>query len=90
METVALRRFQVGDLVRFRRGAGVRLNYDVAPNEVGTVSGIESRSPATSPSYRVEVSFKNALVFYTFENGFEPVHVDSDAVRAGWGRHQCR
>jgi hypothetical protein len=65
----------VGDLVRFRRGAGVRLNYDVAQEEIGTVCGVESRTSTTGPAYRVEVSFKNALVHYTKEDFFDRVQV---------------
>jgi hypothetical protein len=65
----------VGDLVRFRRGVGVRLNYDVAQDEVGAVSGIEPRLSTTGPAYRIEVNFRNALVHYADEDLFDRVQV---------------
>jgi hypothetical protein len=77
MESHDERRFQVGDLVRFRRGSSVRLNYDIGPNEIGTISGVEPRRPAEQTPYRIEVKFTNALVSYTSETGFELVIADA-------------
>jgi transcriptional regulator with XRE-family HTH domain len=54
---VRLRRFQVGDLVRFRPETRVRFNYNIPAHEVGTVVEVEQHPPQTGPTYRMMVKF---------------------------------
>ncbi len=68
------RRFQIGDHVRFRAETRVRLSYDIAPDEVGTVVGIEPHPPRTGPTYQIEVQFPRTRVA-SFEFEFELVRV---------------
>jgi hypothetical protein len=54
---VRLRRFQVGDRVRFRPQTNVRFSYNIAADEVGTVVEVEPHPPQTGPTYRIMVKF---------------------------------
>jgi transcriptional regulator with XRE-family HTH domain len=68
---VRLRRFQVGDRVRFRPQTKVRLSYNIPADEVGTVVEVEPHPPRTGPTYMMMVKFpshKDALPFvFRFE-----------------------
>lgn len=70
-----LRRFQVGDLVRFRPQTRVRFDYNIASDDVGEVIGVEPHPPATGPTYKIEVRFERALVPYVFRFEYELVQV---------------
>lgn len=70
---VRLRRFRVGDLVRFRPQTRVRFSYNIATNEVGKIVGVEPHPPATGPTYRIQVQFERALVPYVFRFEYELV-----------------
>jgi transcriptional regulator with XRE-family HTH domain len=76
---VRLRRFRVGDIVRFRDQTRVRLSFDIAADEVGTVIGVEPHPPPTGPTYRIQVQFSRALVPYTFKFEYELVKAAPDA-----------
>jgi transcriptional regulator with XRE-family HTH domain len=54
---VRLRRFQLGDLVRFRPQTRVRFNYNIAADEVGTVVEVEPHPPLMGPTYMISVKF---------------------------------
>jgi transcriptional regulator with XRE-family HTH domain len=54
---VRLRRFQVGDFVRFRPETRVRLSYAIPAHEVGVVVEVEPHPPQTGPTYRMIVKF---------------------------------
>ena len=68
-----LRRFQPGDLVRFRPQTRVRFDYSIGANEVGTVTGVEPHPPQTGPTYRIEVQFERVRVPYVFRFEYELV-----------------
>ena len=70
---VRLRRFRVGDVVRFRPQTRVRLGFDIAADEVGIVVGVEPHPPQTGPTYRMDVQFPRALVPGTFRFEYELV-----------------
>jgi len=44
---VRLRRFRVGDVVRFRPQTRVRFSFGIGPDEVGAVVAVESHPPQT-------------------------------------------
>ena len=71
-------RFRIGDRVQFRPKTHVRLNFDIAANEVGTVVGVEPHPPQTGPTYRIEVQFPRILVPYCFSFEYELVKAVSD------------
>lgn len=54
---IRLRRFQAGDLVRFRPQTNVRYSYNIAADEIGTVVEVERHPPQTGPTYRMMVKF---------------------------------
>ncbi len=54
---VRLRRFQVGDLVRFRPQTNVRFGFDIAADEIGTVVEVEPHPPRMGPTYMMMVKF---------------------------------
>jgi transcriptional regulator with XRE-family HTH domain len=54
---IRLRRFQIGDLVRFRPQTRVRFNYNIAADEVGTVIEVEPHPPMMGPTYMMSVKF---------------------------------
>ena len=70
---VELRRFQVGDVVRFRAQSRVPASYGIAADELGTVVGVEPHPPQTGPTYRIEVQFERARVPYIFKYEYELV-----------------
>ena len=71
--SVKLRRFQVGDVVRFRAQSRVPESYGIAADELGTVVGVEPHPPQTGPTYRIEVQFERARVPYIFKFEYELV-----------------
>jgi hypothetical protein len=73
-----LRRLCVGDRVRFRLEAHHRLNYDIAPDEVGVVVGVEPHPPATGPTYKVSVKFACAVLPYIFSCRYELVQTATE------------
>ena len=56
--TVTLRRFQVGDVVRFRAQSRVPSDYDIAKDELGTVVWVEPHHPETGPTYTPAMAAK--------------------------------
>jgi hypothetical protein len=70
---VRLRRFRIGDIVRFRPQTRVRFSFDIAPDEVGTVLSVEPHPPQTGPTYRIDVQFPRARVPGTFRFEYELV-----------------
>jgi transcriptional regulator with XRE-family HTH domain len=71
--SVELRRFQVGDVVRFRAQSRVPASYGIAAAELGTVVGVEPHPPQTGPTYRIEVQFERARLPYIFKYEYELV-----------------
>jgi transcriptional regulator with XRE-family HTH domain len=69
----ALRRFHVGDIVRFRAQSRVRSNYNIDKDELGTVAWVEPHPPETGPTYKIEVHFKNVRLPRVFKYEFELV-----------------
>jgi transcriptional regulator with XRE-family HTH domain len=72
-----LRRFRLGDLVRFRPQTRLR-GDDVAANEVGKIVGVEPHPPQTGPTYKIEVQFERVLMPYTFRYEYELVKAAPD------------
>jgi transcriptional regulator with XRE-family HTH domain len=70
---VRLRRFRIGDVVRFRPQTRVRFGFDIAADEVGTVVEVESHPPQTGPTYRMDVQFPRARVAGTLRFEYELV-----------------
>lgn len=75
---VALRRFQIGDIVRFRPQTRLRLSFDIRADEIGTVVGLEPHPPQTGPTYRIEVEFARARVPYAFSFEYELVQAGAN------------
>ena len=71
--SVELRRFQVGDVVRFRAQSRVPASYGIAADELGTVVKVEPHPPQTGPTYRIEVQFERARLPYIFKYEYELV-----------------
>ncbi|MGH9675587.1 MAG: hypothetical protein ACRD36_00680 [Candidatus Acidiferrum sp.] len=78
----SLRRFRVDDLVRFRPQTRVRVDYNIAADEVGKVVGVEPHPPATGPTYKIQVQFERALVPYVFRFEYELVQAAPDAAES--------
>lgn len=78
-----LRRFRVGDLVRFRPQTRVRFDYKIDADEVGTVVGVEPHPPRTGPTYMIEVRFTRARVPYVFRFEYELVQASSSSEESG-------
>jgi transcriptional regulator with XRE-family HTH domain len=70
---VRLRRFRVGDVVRFRPQTNVRYSFDIAADELGTVVDVEPHPPRTGPTYRMDVQFARARVPGVFRFEYELV-----------------
>lgn len=70
---VRLRRFRIGDVVRFRPQTRVRFSFNIAADEVGTVVGVEPHPPQTGPTYRMDVQFPRSRVPGTFRFEYELV-----------------
>jgi transcriptional regulator with XRE-family HTH domain len=68
-----LRRFQRGDLVRFRPQTRVRFDYNIAADDMGEVVDVEPHPPATGPTYKIQVKFERALVPFIFRYEYELV-----------------
>jgi transcriptional regulator with XRE-family HTH domain len=70
---VRLRRFRVGDIVRFRLQTRVRFSFDISAEEVGVVVGVEPHPPQTGPTYRIDVQFARVRVPGVFRFEYELV-----------------
>jgi transcriptional regulator with XRE-family HTH domain len=70
-----LRRFRIGDIVRFRPQTTVRFDFNIAADELGTVIGVEPHPPATGPTYKIEVQFDRCTVPYIFRFEYELVRI---------------
>lgn len=70
---VRMRRFQVGDHVRFRPQTRVGQNYGLAADEIGIVAAVEPHPPRTGPTYMIQVQFAHVLVPLTFRFEYELV-----------------
>jgi transcriptional regulator with XRE-family HTH domain len=70
---VRLRRFRIGDVVRFRQQTRVRFSFDIAADEVGTVVEVEPHPPQTGPTYRMDVRFARVRVPGVFRFEYELV-----------------
>jgi transcriptional regulator with XRE-family HTH domain len=57
-----LRRFRVGDVVRFRTQTKVRFSFEIQAEELGTVVEVEPHPPQTGPTYRMDVQFARVRV----------------------------
>jgi hypothetical protein len=68
---VRLRRFRLGDLVRFRSQSNMRHSFDVGLEDIGTVVWVEPHPPQTGPTYRINVQFPRAHVEGVFKFEFE-------------------
>jgi transcriptional regulator with XRE-family HTH domain len=77
---VTLRRFQVGDRVRFHPHTRVRFDYNVEADEIGTVVAVEPHPPPTGPTYRIEVEFPRAKLPYVFRFEYELVRAAPDTA----------
>jgi transcriptional regulator with XRE-family HTH domain len=80
---VRMRRFQIGDLVRYRPETRARSNYPIGSYEIGTVVGVDPHPPPTGPTYRIQVQFPRTLVGYAFRfqyelvrTALEPIEID--------------
>ncbi|MFZ0607655.1 MAG: helix-turn-helix transcriptional regulator [Xanthobacteraceae bacterium] len=70
---VRLRRFRVGDVVRFRSQTKVRFSFNIAADETGTVVAVEPHPPQTGPTYRMDVQFARVRVPGVFRFEYELV-----------------
>ena len=70
---VRLRRFRIGDVVRFRPQTKVRFSFNIAADEVGTVVDVEPHPPQTGPTYRMDVQFARTRVPGVFRFEYELV-----------------
>jgi transcriptional regulator with XRE-family HTH domain len=81
---IRLRRFLVGDLVRFRSRSRIGLNFkpNIGVDEIGEVIGVEPHPPETGPTYRIEVQFSDGrIVPYAFKTEYELVKVVSEKTK---------
>lgn len=67
------RRFEVGDVVRFRPGYNTPSSYGIQRGEEGAVVDVESESHMTGPTYRIEVAFAKTRLPWIFSSEFELV-----------------
>ena len=67
----SLRRFQRGDLVRFRSQTRVRFDFNIGADDIGEVVDVEPYPSATGPTYKMQVKFERALVPYIFRYEYE-------------------
>jgi transcriptional regulator with XRE-family HTH domain len=70
---VRLRRFRVGDVVRFRPQTQVRFSFNIAADEFGIVVEVEPHPPMTGPTYRMDVQFARVRVPGVFRFEYELV-----------------
>jgi len=85
-----LRRFRTGDRVRFRAQTSVRLNFNIAADDVGTVVEVEPHPPETGPTYKMSVQFGNVVVPNVFRFEYELVQAsDSPLLKAFVERSGC-
>ena len=59
---VRLRRFLVGDRVRFKPQTQIWRSFDIAADEVGTVVAVEPHPRRTGPTYKMEVELMVARI----------------------------
>jgi transcriptional regulator with XRE-family HTH domain len=79
---VAVRRFRVGDRVKFRPETRVRLNYDIAADEIGVVVAVEPHPPQTGPTYRTMVQFgERRPLAFVFKFEYELVHAVAASLK---------
>jgi transcriptional regulator with XRE-family HTH domain len=79
---IALRRFRVGDRVKFRPQTRVRLSYDIAADELGTVVAVEPHPPQTGPTYRIMVQFgERSPLAFVFKFEYELAHPVVESLR---------
>jgi transcriptional regulator with XRE-family HTH domain len=72
---VRLRRFKIGDRVRFRAKTNVRFSFNIAADEVGTVVEVEPHPPRMGPTYMMMVKFptRDQPLPYVFRFEYELV-----------------
>lgn len=68
-----LRRFRVGDRVRFRPETRACFSYNIALDDLGTVVDVEPHPPQTGPTYRMSVRFGDVTVPGAFRFEYELV-----------------
>lgn len=79
---VALRRFRVGDRVKFRRETRLRLSFGIEADEIGVVVAVEPHPPMTGPTYRMRVKFGEcAPLALVFKFEYELVHPVVDSLK---------
>jgi transcriptional regulator with XRE-family HTH domain len=78
-EGVELRRFQVGDRVRFRARSRIPADYGITAGEIGKVVDVEPHPPLTGPTYKIQVRFRRIIVPFVFRFEYELVQAVSDA-----------
>ncbi|MCM2292270.1 helix-turn-helix domain-containing protein [Allorhizobium sp. BGMRC 0089] len=72
---VGIRRFEVGDWVKFRPETRVRYDYGIAADELGVVIGVEPHPPQMGPTYRISVQFGESQPLpYVHKFEYELVH----------------
>ena len=79
---ITLRRFQVGDLVRFRAQSRVPDSYDIGSEELGTVVWVEPHPPETGPTYKIEAQFERARMPRIFRFEYELMKAVTPALIA--------
>jgi hypothetical protein len=67
------KRLRVGDRVRFRAESRMRVNFLVAPGEVGEVVAVDPEPAPMTPTYRVDVRFPRDVVRRWFQYDYEVV-----------------
>lgn len=79
---VLMRRFRVGDFVRFRQGSRVPLSFGIAPGAVGRVIEVEPHPPMTGPTYRMSVDFDGTDIPGVFRFEYELVSASDYTLKA--------
>jgi hypothetical protein len=77
--SVQPRRFQVGDIVRFKSQTYIDANglrFNVAADEVGKIFDVEARA-RTAPTYQIAVEFPRYRVPFVFESYYELVNPET-------------
>jgi transcriptional regulator with XRE-family HTH domain len=72
---IRLRRFRVGDRVKFRPETRVRFSFGIEADEIGTIVAVEPHPPQTGPTYRVCTQFgQSEALPFVFKFEYELVH----------------
>jgi transcriptional regulator with XRE-family HTH domain len=89
---VRLRRFQVGDRVRFRPQTNVRFSYNIPAEEVGTVAEVEPHPPMSGPTYKMMVKFptRDQPLPYIFRFEYELVEAVPVQYKIWFGLAQTK